>query len=137
MTLLEVIEKIAPQVKKNRHIHAMWLEGSYATGEFNEKSDIDVWLDVDDGTFDHCIKIFKRHLEKVGAIDWEEARGMYSTDPKLAKHIFHLKGFPEEQTIELDLQEHSRKFVFSKAQHTIKVLFDKDSSIKWEKEVGL
>jgi predicted nucleotidyltransferase len=131
-TLLDVIEKIAPGLKENHHIHAMWLEGSYATGEFNEHSDIDVWLDVDDGMFDQCIETFRKQLERIGEIDREEGRGIYSTDPKLAKHVFHLKGFPEEQAIELDLQEHSRMFEFSKTQDTIKVLFDKDRTIKWK-----
>ena len=44
----------------------MWLEGSSATGKNNEQSDIDVWLDVDDGTFEHCIVIFRRHSSGVG-----------------------------------------------------------------------
>jgi len=130
--LLGQIKKIAPEIFKNRHIHAMWLEGSYATGRFNQQSDIDVWLDVDDDTFEYCAKVFKRHLEKLGKVDYEEARGVYSTDPRLAKYVFHLKGFPEEQTIELDMQEHSRNFVFSKSIHTIEVLFDKDNTVQWK-----
>jgi predicted nucleotidyltransferase len=132
MTLLNVIERIKPELEKNRHIHAMWLEGSWATGKNNEQSDIDVWLDVDDGTFEHCIVIFRRHLSGVGKIDWEDIRGIYSNKPKLMKQTFHLEGFPEEQVVELDLQEHSRHFIFSKSKHIIKPLFDKDDTIQWQ-----
>ncbi|HZC04345.1 MAG TPA: nucleotidyltransferase domain-containing protein [Ktedonobacterales bacterium] len=131
MTLLEVIERIAPELEKNSHIHAMWLEGSWATGKNNEHSDIDVWLDVDDGTFEQCISAFRRRLNTVGEIDWEDTRGIYSREPMLMKQTFHPKGLPEEQVVELDLQEHSRQFVFSKSAHIIKVLFDKDGTIRW------
>ena len=132
MTLLEVINRIAPVLHKNEHIHAMWLEGSWATGKNNKHSDIDVWLDVDDGAFKQCIDAFRQALVSVRESDWEKSRGVYSQNPKLIKQTFHLSGFPEEQTIELDLQEHSRQFVFSKSEHVIKVLFDKDDAIRWQ-----
>jgi len=50
LNLLDVINAIVPTVKGNSNIHAMWLEGSWATGENNEHSDIDAWLDVADST---------------------------------------------------------------------------------------
>ncbi|MEX0877789.1 MAG: nucleotidyltransferase domain-containing protein [Candidatus Spechtbacterales bacterium] len=131
-TLFDVVKEIALRLKENQHIHAMWLEGSYATEKFTENSDIDVWLDIDNGMFDECIDIVRKELQKVGKIDAEEARGIYSQNPKLAKHIFHLKGFPKAQTIELDLQEHSREFTFSRKEHIIKILFDKDETIQWQ-----
>ena len=131
MTLYEVIEQILPDIKTMPQIHAMWLEGSWATGYNNEHSDTDVWLDVEDETFSQCIDTFRDALLEVGTIDWEKSRGVYSTDPKLQKHTFHLTNFPEEQVIELDLQEHGRNFIFDKKEHVIKVLFDRDGSIKW------
>ncbi len=132
MNLEEIVNKLSLDMQKNRHVHAMWLEGSYATGLHNEQSDIDVWMDIDDGMFEHVVFIFRKHLEKLGKIDWKETRGLYSENPKLMKFTFHLEGFPEEQVIELDLQEHSRKFIFSKREHTIKLLFDKDNTIQWK-----
>lgn len=131
MTLYEVVERVVPKIERISEVHAMWLEGSWATGRNNEHSDIDIWLDVEDGTFDACINVFREALLKVGKIDWEESRGIYSTDPRLQKHTFHLSGFPTEQRIELDLQEHSRNFKFNKNEHTIKVIFDKSNTIQW------
>ncbi len=122
---------IVPALSEDTSIHAMWLEGSWATGKNNEHSDIDVWLDVADGHFDQCIDSFRNELMKIGKINWEKSRGVYSDQPRLAKHTFHLAGFPEEQRIELDLQEHGRDFIFDKSLHTIKILFDKDNTIKW------
>jgi len=133
MDLLQVIETIASGISVNPNIYAMWLEGSWATGKNNEHSDIDVWLDVEDGCFDSCIAYFRDELKKVGDIDWEDARGIYSENPKLIKQIFHLAGFPKDQTVELDIQEHSRNFVFNKNDHIIKVIFDKNGTIIWGK----
>lgn len=131
MDLLTVIKKIAPTLRVDSTIHAMWLEGSWATGKNNAHSDIDVWLDVDDGTFNDVIDKFRAALLEVGNIDWEKSRGMYSSNPKLVKHVFHLLDFPEEQTIELDLQEHSRNFIFNKNDNVVKTIFDKDNTVKW------
>lgn len=132
MTLKEVIDVIALRLVKVPTIYAMWLEGSWATGKNNEQSDIDVWMDVEDNSFQTSIDEFRKALDAVGEIDWEESRGIYSTDPVLQKHTFHLKGFPEPQRIELDLQQHSRNFVFDTNAHVIKVLFDKHQVIRWK-----
>lgn len=131
MKLNDVIDRIAPHVARSEHIHAMWLEGSWATGKYHDESDIDVWLDVDDGTFAACIAVLREALKAIGQIDWEESKGIYSDHPKLQKHTFHLAGFPEPQRIELDLQEHSRGFIFNRNEHVIKVVFDKVGAIRW------
>lgn len=131
MNLPEIVDTIANKIQTEPFIHAMWLEGSYATGKFNEQSDIDVWLDVDEGEFERSVDIFRKVLSEIVTIDHETTRGVYSDDPKLMKQTFVLKDFPPGQEIELDLQEHARDFVFSRSEHVIKVLFDKDSTIKW------
>jgi predicted nucleotidyltransferase len=131
MTLYDVINDIAPRVAQCEHIHAMWLEGSWATGKNHDGSDIDVWLDVDDGTFERSISVFRAALSITHMIDWEKPKGVYSENPKLQKHTFHLAGFPHPQRIELDLQEHSRGFVFDPHEHIIMVIFDKNETIRW------
>ena len=136
MTLLEIINKLAPLVEQNPKVHAMWLEGSYATGKNHEGSDIDVWLDVDDSTFDECIDDFRSKLKTIVEIESESSRGVYSSEPRLTKQTFVLEGFADGQDIELDLQEHSRKFVFSRKEHVIKVLFDKDHTIRWRDQLS-
>ena len=129
--LLEVVEKAATKIQESSLVYAMWLEGSWATGKNNEHSDIDVWMDIEDGSFDECIVIFRNALLEIGTIDWEDSKGMYAKMPNLVKHTFHLSGFPEEQTIEFDMQEHSRDISFEEGSDVIKVLFDKDRTIKW------
>ena len=132
MNLYEIILKLSPGLERAQIINALWLEGSWATGKNNDDSDIDVWMDVEDGKFAESIDIFRTALQEIGKIDWEDSRGVYSENPRLQKHTFHLEGFPLKQSIELDLQEHIRKFVFNKDEHVIKVIFDKNKSIIWK-----
>jgi predicted nucleotidyltransferase len=134
MTLVEIVEAVSRALKDDPRVHAMWLEGSYATGRFEHQSDIDVWLDVDDDSFDYCVRTFRSVLSTVNGIRAEHSRGIYSTHPKLAKHLFFLDGHSDEQRIEVDLQEHSRQFVFSKTDHALEVLFDKDGVIRWQED---
>lgn len=132
MTLFDIIQKLSVSLKEHENINALWLEGSWATGKNNDQSDIDVWLDVADDSFDETVNQFRQALSRIGTIDWETSRGVYSTHPKLQKHTFHLAGFPELQRIELDLQQHRRNFVFDRNEHVIKVLFDKYDVIRWK-----
>jgi predicted nucleotidyltransferase len=132
MNLLDVINTIAPALANDENINALWIEGSWATGKNNDMSDIDVWIDVEDNSFEACIAQFRAALSDVGTIDWEKSRGVYSEKPKLQKHTFHLQGFPEAQRIELDLQQHSRKFIFKRDEHTMQPIFDKADVIRWE-----
>ena len=134
LDLLGIVRSLADEVAKNPHVHAMWIEGSYATGEHTDRSDIDVWLDVDDGSFESCVQDFRLKLQALVEIERETTRGVYSDSPKLMKQTFVLRGFPDGQHIELDLQEHSRQFRFSRDHHVVEVLFDKDQTIQWDAE---
>ena len=77
----------------------MWIEGSYATSKNNSRSDIDVWLDVDDGSFDLCLADFRRKLQELVEIEKETTRGVYSDSPKLMKQTFILKGSPKAKIL--------------------------------------
>lgn len=132
MNLLDIIFKIRPTLEKNECIHAMWLEGSYATGGFTEDSDIDVWLDVEDDAFQEAADVFEDTLKEAGVLREVEPLAQYSEEPKLAKAKFYLNGKTDDQRVELDIQSHERQFTFSRAEHAIVVLFDKDQTIQWK-----
>lgn len=132
MTLPEIVGNVASEIKYNPKIHAMWLEGSYVTGKFNEKSDIDVWLDVDDEMFEGSFNAVRKVLQDLRVLRKYEELNYYSKDPVLAKAKFYLADKTDDQRIELDIQPHSRQFKFSKVEHKIKILFDKDATIQWQ-----
>lgn len=134
MTLMDVAKEISLNIKETPYINAMWIEGSWATGENNARSDIDIWLDVEDNLFEQSIDAFRESLSSLGEIDWEKSRGVYSENPKLQKQTFHLAGFTEPQCIELDLQQHSRNFKFDRVGNPIIILFDKNNTIQWNED---
>jgi predicted nucleotidyltransferase len=132
MSLQEIIAKIQTRIEGAENIHAMWLEGSYATGDAHVESDIDVWVDIDDGSFPETFKIFKEALDEHNLLRSYEDFHVYSKNPLLAKAKFYLLGKNDNQRIELDMQPHSRNFIFSKQEHQIRVLFDKDNTVRWQ-----
>lgn len=134
MTLMDIAKLISSNLKEVSYINAMWIEGSWATGKNNNLSDIDIWLDVEDNSFEQSIEAFRQSLSCIGEIDWEKSRGIYSDNPKLQKQTFHLSGFTEPQCIELDLQQHSRNFKFDRIENPIIVLFDKNNTIQWKED---
>ncbi len=132
MTLPEIILAIKPELEAVSAVHALWLEGSYATGKFRPDSDIDVWMDVDDDAFTEVYAAFERSLQSLGVLRRVDELRIYHEDPKLAKAKFYLINKTDDQRIELDLQPHSRNFIFSRKEHVIQVFFDKDNTIRWQ-----
>lgn len=132
MTLTEIILKLRPALEKLPYIHAMWVEGSYATGLFRIDSDIDVWLDVDKEAFSNAYNEFVSAVEALGELRSEEELVNYSQEPYLAKTKLYLKDKTDEQRIELDLQAHGRSFVFSRSNNPVITIFDKTDVIKWK-----
>ncbi len=131
MSLIEIILKLRPILEADQRIHALWLEGSYATGEFRPDSDIDVWLDVDNDSEKEVAKRFEQALNAVADIRKIEELKFYSQEPKLAKAKFYLQSFDDDNRIELDIQQHGRNFSFNREENPIVVIFDKDQTIKW------
>lgn len=132
MSLIEIILKLRTTLEADSRVHALWLEGSYATGKFNNKSDIDVWLDADPSTELAVAKLFEQALNSVISVRRTEELTVYSKAPRLAKAKFYLENFSDNNRIELDIQQHGRKFLFDRKENPILIIFDKDETIKWK-----
>lgn len=132
MSLPEIILKLKQALKAKPYIHAMWLEGSYATGQFKDVSDIDVWLDVDKDKFELACIDFSSALSELGLERSHEQINYYLAEPYLAKAKFYVRDKTDDQRIELDMQAHGRNFVFSHKENDIVVLFDKADVITWK-----
>lgn len=125
MSLIDILLRAKPLIRESGAINALWIEGSYATGKFNDESDIDAWLDIVPGEQVRALEDFKQavssitHLREVSEITY------YSDIPRLAKVKLYIEGKPDDSRIELDMQERTREFVFDRKAHDIVVLFDK------------
>lgn len=112
-------------------VRALWLEGSFAAGTADDLSDIDVWLDVDDGHFDDALDWVAEILRRLGPLDLDYPRP--HPHPLICQRFFHLVGTPEALTIDVCAQAHSRNFAFTlDVVHEVPlVLFDKTGVIRF------
>lgn len=112
------------------YVHSLWLEGSLAENEGDDYSDIDLWVDVDDDYAQQAIVEFRNMLAQHGNLDVDYEIEIEHS--KLRHVTFHLDTMPEFARIELNVQNHSRELPFREGVDVIKVLLDKDNTVKYQ-----
>lgn len=132
MSLIELILKQRTPLEKKDFIHAFWIEGSYATGLFQDNSDIDVWLDVDKDKFSEAETLFYDTLTAIHPVRGKKAQHVYSSSPWLAKSTYYLLNESDERSVELDMQAHGRDITLSRSKDKIVSIFDESSVIRWD-----
>jgi hypothetical protein len=124
----EILAALEAALRAEPAVHAMWLEGSLADGTADERSDVDLWLDVDDETLDRCRAV----LARLGRLDRDYERP--HPHPLIRQRFFHLADTPETLTVDVCVQAHSRDFWFSHEwthEHPL-VVFDRDGTIRFQ-----
>ncbi len=71
LTREDIINHFYSQMKDNKFVNAIWLEGSDGTKTTDEYSDIDLWLDVEDGREDEIMELSKNIFSYLGTLDHE------------------------------------------------------------------
>lgn len=122
-----ILKTLTAKLKDNQAVHAMWLEGSVAQGRGDDMSDIDLWISVDDRKHREIIDIIKGTLEKIGELDIDFE--MNQPHPQLSHQVFHFKNDSEFHTIDINLQDVSRKIKLQEGIDDHLTLFDKDNVI--------
>lgn len=133
---------------KNRFIavdqvYAYWLEGADSLNAVDEYSDIDVWMDVEDGYEDMVFKIAEEEFTKQGKLDFKFK--LNHSHPKIRQNYYHIEGTNEYLLIDFCIQCHSRdrnevKYVEGDILEFPKIIFDKDNIItilEEDKEIDL
>ncbi len=138
-----IIKKLAEGLKDNKSVLAMWLEGADANELVDEYSDLDIWIEVKDGTEKKIMKKVQTILESMGELDLVSDKK--NTHPKILEYVFHIKNTNPFLLIEIAIQSKSRKFCFVKEfdHEKPKVIFVKNNVLKyaslnkkeWEKEL--
>lgn len=128
----QIIGAVRSGLENNPLVYAFWLEGSGATGAMDEYSDLDLWLDVEDGKEDEILEEAKTVFSNLGSIDYS-----YQPEkphPKILYKIFHIADTPEFLLLDVNIQSHSRKFVFTKGLRgeEVRVVFDKAGVVKFK-----
>lgn len=126
-----VITAIGDGLRSNPSVYAMWLEGADAHGIDDEYSDVDIWLDVEDGEADAVMLSIKAILTAINPLDYDVE--VDHPHPKIRQASFHIQGTPEFMILDICIQDHSREsaFLAGFADHKVKVVFDKCGVISY------
>ena len=126
---LKIVDDLRNVLEQDPTIHAMWIAGSVAEGYDDELSDIDLWLDIDDGQDKAIFNKIEKFLESKGELDIKFTEGL---TPPYSHCVYHLAGMNPYHFIEITLHSHSNEIGLFDTLRKIKVLFDKDGTTNFK-----
>jgi predicted nucleotidyltransferase len=124
-----IVDELTEVMEQDEAVHAMWIAGSVAEGHNDELSDIDVWLDIDDGQDEAVFGSIEKFLLSKGKLGINFGEG---ATPPFSHKVYHLAHMNPNHFIEINLHSHSHQFGLFDSLRKIKVLFDKDGSTKFK-----
>ncbi|MBL8599949.1 MAG: hypothetical protein JNL14_19610 [Devosia sp.] len=98
ITRSAIVQTLHAALEPNEAVFAVWLEGADAAERADECSDIDVWVDTDDGHEDDTIRAVEMALSNIGQIDFKHVRKGHP-HPKIRQVFFHLAGTPSTSSL--------------------------------------
>ncbi len=125
----KIISYVQAFLTLHPHVYALWLEGADARNTVDEFSDIDPWLDVEDGYEENVLTGIEQHLRSLPPLD-----SVYKKphpDPQIKQWFFHFADTSEFLILDVCVQSHSREVVFGSGD-PVKVLFDKADVVRFE-----
>lgn len=126
---LQIVYELKDFLEQNSAVHAMWIAGSVAEGKADEFSDVDLWIDIDDGKDQLILDYIEKFLSTKGAIDLNFSEGIKPPFTHVGYHLSHMSPF---HLIEINLHTHSHQFGLFDRLRKIKVLFDKDGTTNFK-----
>lgn len=123
------VDELKSVLEKDERTHAMWIGGSVAEGYSDDYSDIDLYLDIDDGSEEYIFSTIEEFLEMKSDLD---VNFLENLSPPYSHKIYHLAGTDQLHFIEVTLHSHSHHIGLFDRLRKIKVLFDKDGVTDFE-----
>jgi predicted nucleotidyltransferase len=65
----EILSFLRAKLEPHAHVYALWLKGADARGIVDEFSDLDIWLDVEDGQEESVLKQLEQYLNELAPLD--------------------------------------------------------------------
>lgn len=130
----DIIAALTEGLRPLGYAYAFWLEGADASGLVDEYSDLDFWLDFEDGEEEAAYRAVEQILTGVAPLDGLEA--MRHGHPQIRQRVYHLTGTPDSLAIDFCFQLHSRPadecvFIKGNRVESAKVLFDKTGVVRF------
>lgn len=123
----KIINTLSELLKPDEHVHALWLEGSDATGRLDEYSDIDVCICVDENAVD----IVFRKVQETFPTDFMHVNYPNDSERQL---VFHVTGTDKYLMVDFNAYFYGKAnttFVKGDKIDACKVLFDKKEIIQY------
>lgn len=124
-----IADELKNILERDEAVHAMWIGGSVAEGFADELSDIDLYIDIDDGTEEKIFAAIEEYLQTRGELD---VNFVERASPPYSHKIYHIADTDPLHFIEVTLHSHSHHIGQFDRLRKIKVLFDKDGVTKFE-----
>jgi predicted nucleotidyltransferase len=126
-----ILSQLQKSLIENANVNAMWLEGSDGTGSADEYSDLDIVLDVVDGSEADIFELLEKTLLEMAPLDLNAEE---SHQPLLKYKVYHLQGTPDSLFLDVTLQSESRGFKFTSENESEvpDVIFDKKAIIQYQ-----
>ncbi len=122
-----IINTLTELLKPDEHVHALWLEGSDATGRLDEYSDIDVCICVDENAVDTVF----RKVQEAFPTDFMHVNYPNDSERQL---VFHVTGTDKYLMVDFNAYFYGKAnttFVKGDKIDACKVLFDKKKIIQY------
>jgi hypothetical protein len=115
-----ILAALTDGLRDHPAVYALWLEGADAHGRSDQYSDLDLWLDVEDGQIDAVLTVMRALFTALAPLDYDHE--FRHPHPQIRQVCFHLQGTPEFLYLDICLQDHSRPPSFQKGTDAEKVL---------------
>lgn len=131
-TYEQIISALYDGLKNDSFVYAFWIEGSAARDAMDEYSDLDLWFDVEDGKEDKILAEIEKIFLKLGSVDYSYRPE--KPHPQIIYKIFHITDTSELLLLDVNIQSHSREFIFTKGLRgeEVRVIFDKALVVKFK-----
>ena len=107
---VELLGRLRTALKGLPFVYAVWLEGADAAGWADPWSDIDLWLDVDEGRNEEAFALIRQVLETFGPLNLDEERR--HPDPQIRQRFLGSAALSPFWFVDTCIQTHGRDVRF-------------------------
>ncbi len=127
-----IVTALTEGLRAHPAVYGLWLEGADAHGLVDEYSDLDFWLDVEDGQADEVFAAIRSILSNLAPLDYDHESP--HPHPRIRHLCLHLAGTSEFLDLDVNLQDHSRHIALREGfvDEKVLVLFDKGGTMPTE-----
>lgn len=118
---------VVAALKMQASVHAVWLEGSAASRNRDAYSDIDLWLDVDQGLEEQVFGAIREALLEFGPLELEQP--VDHPHPQLRQRFYRLAGSSPFHFLDVCVQQHGRGTMLP-SHEPFRVLYDPEGVVQ-------